>query len=204
LALINPKKKEVQVKIVYYGPGRGGKTTNLEYIYNKFQDRMTTKMLTVKTYGDRTLFFDFLPVDIGVIRGYNIKMQLYTVPGQVKYKATRKLVLRGVDGVVFVADSMVLREKMNILALKDLQENLKSFDKNLFQIPLVLQYNKRDLAISGIPIIPIQQLEKSLNHQLQVPSFEASALSGINVVETMKRIISLTVSSLEEKLVIKG
>ena len=204
MALINPKKKEVQVKIVYYGPGRGGKTTNLEYIYNKFQDRMTTKMLTVKTYGDRTLFFDFLPVDIGVIRGYNIKMQLYTVPGQVKYKATRKLVLRGVDGVVFVADSMVLREKMNILALKDLQENLKSFDKNLFQIPLVLQYNKRDLAISGIPIIPIQQLEKSLNHQLQVPSFEASALSGINVVETMKRIISLTVSSLEEKLVIKG
>ena len=204
MALINPKKKEVQVKIVYYGPGRGGKTTNLEYIYNKFQDRMTTKMLTVKTYGDRTLFFDFLPMDIGLIRGYNIKMQMYTVPGQVKYKATRKLVLRGVDGVVFVADSMVLREKMNILALKDLQENLKSFDKNLFQIPLVLQYNKRDLAISGIPIIPIQQLEKSLNHQLQVPSFEASALGGINVVETMKKIISLTVSSLEEKLVIKG
>ena len=204
MALINPKKKEVQVKIVYYGPGRCGKTTNLEYIYNKFQDRMTTKLLTVKTYGDRTLFFDFLPMDIGLIRGYNIKMQLYTVPGQVKYKATRKLVLRGVDGVVFVADSMVMREKNNILALKDLQENLKSFDKNIFKIPLVLQYNKRDLTRDGIPVIPVERLEKSLNHQLKVPSFEASALAGINVVETMKKIISLTVSSLEEKLVING
>ena len=127
MALINPKTKEVHVKLVYYGPGRGGKTTNLEYIYNKYQDRMTTKLTTVKTYGDRTLFFDFLPLDIGMIGGYNIKMQLYTVPGQVKYQATRRLVLRGVDGVVFVADSMTLREKMNVLSLKDLQENLAIF-----------------------------------------------------------------------------
>ena len=204
MALINPKTKEVQVKLVYYGPGRGGKTTNLEYIYKKFQDRISTKLTIVKTYGDRTLFFDFLPLDIGMIGGYNIKMQMYTVPGQVKYKATRKLVLRGVDGVVFVADSMAMREKMNILALKDLQENLKSFDKNIFKIPLVLQYNKRDLARDGIPIVPVERLEKSLNQQLKVPSFEASALAGVNVVETMKKIISLTVSSLEEKLVING
>jgi len=204
LALINPKKKEVQVKIVYYGPGRGGKTTNLEYIYSKFQDRMTTKLLTVKTYGDRTLFFDFLPVDIGEIRGYNLKMQLYTVPGQVKYKATRKLVLRGVDGVVFVVDSMMLREKMNIAALKDLQENLASFDKNIFSIPLVFQYNKRDLAEEGIPLIPVEKLDKSLNRQLKVPSLEASALSGVNVIETMKKIISLTVTSLEDKLNLSG
>lgn len=202
LALINPKKKEVQVKIVYYGPGRGGKTTNLEYIYNQFQDRMTTKLLTVKTYGDRTLFFDFLPVDIGVIRGYSVKMQLYTVPGQVKYKATRKLVLRGVDGIVFVADSMSMREKMNILSLKDLQENLTSFDKNIFNIPLVFQYNKRDLAVEGIPLLPIEKLEKSLNRQLKVPSLEASALTGENVVETMKKIISLTVGSLEDRLTV--
>lgn len=200
MALINRKKKEVQVKLVYYGPGRCGKTTNLEYIHNKFQDRMTTKLLTVKTYGDRTLFFDFMPLDIGVIRGYNVKMQLYTVPGQVKYKATRRLVLRGVDGVVFVADSMALREKMNLLSLKDLQENLSSFDKSIFKIPLVIQYNKRDLADEGIPVLPIDRLEKSLNRQLKVPSFEASAIKGVNVVETMKKAIMLTVSSLQEKL----
>ncbi len=204
MALINPKKKEVQVKIVYYGPGRGGKTTNLEYIYSKFQDRMTTKLLTVKTYGDHTLFFDFLPVDIGMIRGYSLKMQLYTVPGQVKYKATRRLVLRGVDGIVFVADSMTLREKMNILALKDLQANLASFEKNIFSIPLVFQYNKRDLAEEGIPLLPVEKLDKNLNRQLKAPSLEASALSGVNVVETMKQIISLTVTSLEDKLTLTG
>ena len=200
MALINPKKKEVQVKIVYYGPGRGGKTTNLEYIYKKFQDRMTTKLLTVKTYGDRTLFFDFLPLDIGVIGGYNVKMQLYTVPGQVKYKATRKLVLRGVDGIVFVADSMALREKMNILSLKDLQENLAAFDKNILNIPLVLQYNKCDLAQEGIRLLPIEKLENSLNRQLKAPSFAASAVTGENVVETMKKAITLTVSSLRSRL----
>jgi len=204
LAFINRKSKEVQVKIVYYGPGRGGKTTNLEYIYKKFHERMTTKLLTVKTYGDRTLFFDFLPLDIGVIGGYNIKMQLYTVPGQVKYKATRKLVLRGVDGVVFVADSMTLREKMNILSLKDLQENLATFDKNIFKIPLVFQYNKRDLAQKGIPLLPIEKVDRSLNRQLKAPSFEASAINGTNVVKKMKKVISLTVTSLKEKLELKG
>lgn len=204
MALINPKTKEVQVKLVYYGPGRCGKTTNLEYIYKTFQDRMTTKLTTVKTYGDRTLFFDFLPLEIGVISGYNIKMQLYTVPGQVKYKATRRLVLRGVDGVVFVADSMELREKMNLLSLKDLQENLATFDKSIFKIPLVIQYNKRDLEQQGIPIVPVERLEKTLNRQLKVPSFSASALAGKNVVETMKKAISVTVSSLQEKLSLKG
>jgi len=204
LALINPKKKEVQVKLVYYGPGRGGKTSNLEYIYNKFQDRIQSKLTTVKTYGDRTLFFDFLPLDIGAVMGYNIKMQLYTVPGQVKYKATRRLVLRGVDGIVFVADSMALRRKMNAVSLKDLQENLATFDKNIFKIPLVIQFNKRDLANEGIRLLPIETMEKDLNAKLQAPSFEASALTGLNVVETMKKAISLTVASLQEKLELKG
>ena len=204
MALINPKKKEVQVKLVYYGPGRGGKTTNLEYIHSKVKLRTKSKMTTIKTYGDRTLFFDFLPLDIGVIKGYNIKMQLYTVPGQVKYKATRKLVLRGVDGVVFIADSMSLRRKMNIVSLKDLQENLATLDKNIFKIPLVLQYNKRDLAEQGVPLLSAETLEQDLNKQLKVPSFEASALTGKNVVETMKKAISLTVSSLQEKLESKG
>lgn len=200
MALINPKKKEVQAKLVYYGPGRGGKTSNLEYIFSKFQKRITTKLTSIKTHGDRTLFFDFLPIDIGRVKGYNIKIQFYTVPGQVKYKATRKLVLRGVDGVVFVADSMLLRQKLNIVSLKDLQENLAFFDKNIFKIPLVFQYNKRDLAEQGIPLLPVETLEKDLNRQLKVPSFAASAVSGANVIETMTKAITLTVASLKDKL----
>ncbi len=203
MALINPKTKEVQVKLVYYGPGRGGKTTNLEYVYKKFSDRISGKMTTIKTYGDRTLFFDFLPFDIGVIMGYKVKMQLYTVPGQVKYKATRRLVLRGVDGVVFVADSMKLRKKMNLISLKDLQENLATFNKNIFKIPLVLQYNKRDLEGQSIPLLSSEEIEHDLNRQLKAPSFPASAITGENVIETLKKATSLTVASLQEKLEVK-
>jgi len=201
LALINPRKKEVQVKIVYYGPGRGGKTSNLEYIYNKFQKRIKTKLTTVKTYGDRTLFFDFLPMDVGVIKGYTLKTQFYTVPGQVKYNATRRLVLRGVDGVVFVADSMALRQKMNRVALRNLQENLTTFKKDIFKIPLVLQYNKRDLEKDGIPLLSLKTMEQDLNKHLKVPAFDASAITGHNIVETMKKAINLTVLSVQKKLV---
>ena len=204
MALINPKKKEVQVKIVYYGPGRGGKTTNLEYINKKFRSRIKSEMVTVKTYNDRTLFFDFLPFDIGMIKGYTIKIQFYTVPGQVKYNATRKLVLRGVDGIVFVADSMTLRQEMNIRSLENLRDNLASFNKNLYQMPLVIQYNKRDLGRQGIPILPVEQLQKDLNRQLKVPYFPASAITGENIAATMKKIISLTVISLREKLDLGG
>lgn len=204
MALINPKKKEVQVKVVYYGPGRGGKTTNLEYINKKFRSRIKSEMVTVKTYNDRTLFFDFLPFDIGVIKGYTIKVQFYTVPGQVKYNATRKLVLRGVDGIVFVADSMSLRQEMNIKSLENLRENLASFNKDLNTIPLVIQYNKRDLGKQGIPILSIEEMEKALNSQLKAPSFPASAVTGGNIAATMKKIISLTVVSLKEKLDLGG
>ncbi|MBW1898840.1 MAG: gliding motility protein [Deltaproteobacteria bacterium] len=200
MAIINPKKKEVQVKLVYYGPGRGGKTSNLEYIYERFQNRVQGKLTSIKTHGDRTLFFDFLPLEIGSVKGYNIKIQFYTVPGQVKYKATRRLVLRGVDGIVFVADSMVLRQKLNIVSLKDLQENLATFDKSIFKVPLVFQYNKRDLAEQGIPLLTKEALEKGLNSRLKAPAFEASALSGNNVIETMKKAIALTVVSLKDKL----
>jgi small GTP-binding protein len=200
LAFVNLKKKEVQVKIVYYGPGRGGKTTNLEFIYSKFKERIKTEMVTIKTHGDRTLFFDFLPFDIGKIKGYDIKIQLYTVPGQVKYNATRRLVLRGVDGIVFVADSMVMRRDKNGLSLKNLQENLATYKKSIFKIPLVLQYNKRDLAEQGIPLLSFERLEKDLNSQLKAPSFEASAITGKNVTETMKKIISMTMASLKEEL----
>jgi small GTP-binding protein len=200
MAFVNLKKKEVQVKIVYYGPGRGGKTTNLEYIYSKFNHRIKSEMVTIKTHGDRTLFFDFLPVDMGKIKGYDVRLQFYTVPGQVKYNATRRVVLRGVDGVVFVADSMLIRREKNIVSLKNLHENLMTYKKSMFTIPLVLQYNKRDLAEQNIPLIPIETLEKDLNAELKAPTFEASALSGKNVVETLKKIISMTIFSLEKEL----
>ncbi len=196
MAFVNLKKKEVQAKIVYYGPGRGGKTTNLEYIYSKFRSRIKTEMVTIKTHGDRTLFFDFLPFNVGKIREYDVKIQLYTVPGQVKYDATRRLVLRGVDGIVFVADSMAVRREKNILSLRNLQKNLATFRKSIFKTPIVLQYNKKDLEEQGIPLLPLQTLEKDLNSQLKAPSFEASALTGMNVVPTLKKIISMTMASL--------
>jgi mutual gliding-motility protein MglA len=201
LALINIKKKEVQAKIVYYGPGRGGKTTNLEFIFNKFKDNIKTDMVSIKTNGDRTLFFDFLPLNAGKIKDYSVKIQLYTVPGQVIYNETRRLVLRGADGVVFVADSMSLRKEKNLISLKNLQENLSSYKKSIFKIPLVIQYNKRDLEKEGIPLTPVDVLEQSLNNKLKAPSFEASALSGTNVMLTLRKIISLTVESLSNEIV---
>jgi signal recognition particle receptor subunit beta len=200
MAFVNLKNKEIQVKIVYYGPGRGGKTSNLEYIYKKFAKRINTEMVTVKTHGDRTLFFDFLPFDIGIINGYDVKIQLYTVPGQVKYNATRRLVLRGVDGIVFVADAMAVRREKNILSLKNLQENLAAYKKSIFKIPFVMQYNKMDLKEQGIPLLPIATLERDLNRQLKTPSFPASAVLGNNVVATLKKIISLTVASIKKDL----
>ncbi len=200
MAFVNLKNKEIQVKIVYYGPGRGGKTSNLEYVYKKFAKRINTEMVTVKTHGDRTLFFDFLPFDIGLINGYDVKIQLYTVPGQVKYNATRRLVLRGVDGIVFVADAMAVRREKNILSLKNLQENLAVYKKSIFRIPFVMQYNKMDLKEQGIPLLPLPILEKDLNSQLKIPSFPASAVLGTNVVATLKKIISLTVASIKKDL----
>jgi GTPase SAR1 family protein len=200
MAIINLKKKEVQAKIVYYGPGRGGKTTNLEYIYKKFRSRIQTEIVTIKTHGDRTLFFDFLPIEIGRIKGYDIRMQLYTVPGQVKYESTRRLVLRGVDGIVFVADSLAVRRKENVLSLKSLADNLASYKKSILEIPLVFQYNKRDLLDEGIPLLPVEWLEKDLNSKLKAPYFEVSALKGPNVVQTMKKIIIMTIDSLRKDL----
>lgn len=200
MALINIKKKEVQAKIVYYGPGRGGKTTNLEYIFNRFKKDSKTEMVTIKTNGDRTLFFDFLPLNAGKIKDYSVKIQLYTVPGQVVYNETRRLVLRGADGIVFVADSLSLRKEKNFISLKNLQENLSTYKKSIFQIPLVIQYNKRDLEEEGIPLTPVNILEQSLNSKLNAPSFEASALKGANVMQTLKKIISMTVASLADEI----
>ncbi len=199
MASINLKKKLIQAKIVYYGPGRGGKTTNLEKIYEKFKHRIKSEMVSIKTHGDRTLFFDFLPFDMGQIKGYDVKVQLYTVPGQVRYNATRKLVLNGVDGIVFVADSMAVRRERNILSLKNLAENLLLYKKNIKSVPLVMQYNKRDLNEKGIALLEIETLEKDLNSVLKAPYFPASALAGHNVVNTLKKIIAMTMASLKNE-----
>jgi len=200
MAFVNLKNKEIQVKIVYYGPGRGGKTTNLEYVYKKFAQRINTEMVTVKTHGDRTLFFDFLPFDIGIINGYDVKIQLYTVPGQVKYNATRRLVLRGVDGIVFVADAMAIRREKNIQSFQNLQENLANYKKRVEKMPCVMQYNKMDLQEQGIPLIPLPVLNQELNGRLKAPAFPASAIRGTNVVATLKKIISMSVATIKKDL----
>lgn len=199
MALINIKTKEIQIKIVYYGPGRGGKTTNLEYINHNYKDRIKTEMVSLKTHDDRTLFFDFLPFDVGQIKGFEVTIQLYTVPGQAKYNATRRLVLRGVDGVVFVADVQKEQRKKNIESLNQLYENLKTYDIDIFKIPLVMQYNKIDLKEMKIPILSSKIMQKDLNSLLRVPAFEASALTGGNVVPTLKKIITITLASIQDQ-----
>jgi len=199
MAIINLKKREVECKIVYYGPGRGGKTTNLQYIFQHSRNLMTDEMVSIKTRGDLTLFFDFVPMGVGKIKGCDVRVQLYTVPGQVKYSSTRKLVLKGVDGLVFVADSLKIRHEKNILSLKDLAINLQSYGLNIMKIPLVLQYNKRDLASDGVPVMPVAEMEKAYNHQLKVPSFAASAVTGENVNATLKTCLVLTLKSLKKE-----
>ncbi|NOX33814.1 MAG: GTPase domain-containing protein [Deltaproteobacteria bacterium] len=200
MALINVKTREVQIKIVYYGPGRGGKTTNLEYINKKYRNQIKTEMVSLKTQDDRTLFFDFLPFDVGQIKGFDITIQLYTVPGQVKYNATRKLVLRGVDGIVFVADVQKEQRKKNIESLNQLYENLETYKLDLFKMPLVMQYNKIDLKLTNIPVLSSQTMQKDLNSLLRVPAFEASALKGGNVILTLKKIISTTLASIQDQV----
>lgn len=199
MALIDLSKKEVHCKIVYYGPGRCGKTTNLIYIYNAMSDATKGKMLTIETKGDRTLFFDLLPLNLGKIGGFDIRIQLYTVPGQTIYASTRKLVLKGVDGVVFVADSLKVRKAKNIESLQDLSNNLKEHGKSIDEIPMVIQYNKRDLVSSPIPTLSIEELKKDLNPNNKWRDFEASAVKGIGVFETLREISKLTVKYVAQK-----
>ena len=200
MALLNVKDRIIECKLVYYGPGRGGKTTNLEYIFRTGKKYTAGDMISIKTKGDRTLCFDFLPIGLGKIRGCDVKVQLYTVPGQAKYGSTRKLVLKNVDGVVFVADSLEIRRKASMLSLKDLQQNLAEQNISIFKIPLVLQYNKRDLGDEGIPILPVKTMENDLNRQLKVPAFEASALKGNGVAKTLNKCLSLTLNHLLKQL----
>lgn len=200
MAIVNLKKREIECKIVYYGPGRCGKTTNLEYIFKAFKKQITGEMVSINTDGDRTLFFDFLPMELGKIKGCDVRVHLYTVPGQVQYTSTRKLVLRGVDGVVFVADSLEVRREKNMLSLKDLHQNLKEYGLSILKIPLVMQYNKRDLAKEGIPLMTVEQMHKELNRQLEVPSFPASAVNGDGVGKTLQACLKLTIQSLKKEL----
>jgi mutual gliding-motility protein MglA len=200
VSFIDLSKNEVQCKIVYYGPGRGGKTTNLLYIHQAMSEAVRGKMVTIDTKGDRTLFFDFLPLALGKIQNLSIKIQLYTVPGQVMYNATRKLVLKGVDGVVFVADSLKVQKEKNVESLENLKQNLADDGIDAKEIPLVMQYNKRDLSGSNIPILSVEEMERDLNRDLKVPWFPGSALKGDGVFETLREISKRTVKHVSRKL----
>jgi len=183
LSFINFAAREINCKIVYYGPGLGGKTTNLQFIYDKTNDKQRGKMISLATETDRTLFFDFLPLDLGTVRGFRTRFHLYTVPGQVFYDASRKLILRGVDGVVFVADSQSERLDANAEAIDNLQDNLKEHGYNFQTIPYVLQLNKRDLPNA----LPVDELKKELMRRSE-PVFEAVAFQGSGVFETLKEV----------------
>jgi len=200
MAVFNAKDRIIECKVVFYGPGRGGKTTNLEYIFKAFNKHTSAEMVSINTQGDRTLFFDFLPIGLGKIRGCDVKIQLYTVPGQPKYRSTRKMVLKGVDGVVFVADSLEIQRKPNVESLKDLAENLAGENKNVFKIPLVMQFNKRDLGDQGIPVMPEDLMNRELNSKLKAPYHLASALKGTGVGATLKEALLLTLRHLQQEL----
>jgi mutual gliding-motility protein MglA len=202
MPFINFSKDEIQCKIVYYGAGFCGKTTNLQYIFGNTRDEIRGKMVSIDTKGDRTLFFDFLSLNLGKIRGFDIRVQLYTVPGQVHYDATRKLVLKGVDGVVFVADSLKVQRKKNIESLINLAKNLAEKGISIRTIPLVIQYNKRDLDGTDSEILPMEVLEKDLNSMLKVPSFPGSALKGKGVYETLREISKLVVKDVSRKILL--
>lgn len=202
MAFINKSAKEIQVKVVYYGPGRCGKTTNLLYVNQKMNAQFMGKMISIDTRGDKTLFFDFLPLSLGKIRGFNIRVQLYTVPGQVLYNESRKMVLKGVDGVVFVADSMEVQSEANKESLQNLRENLAEDNLDMDELPLVLQLNKRDLEGSVIPVMAREAMEVDLNSILKnpAPTVLASALQGPGVFETLREISKITIKSVHHKL----
>jgi mutual gliding-motility protein MglA len=191
MSMINYASREINCKIVYYGTGLGGKTTNLEHVYSKVNPESRGKMISLATETDRTLFFDFLPVDLGSIRGFKTRFHLYTVPGQVYYNASRKLILKGVDGIIFVADSQAQRAEANIESMHNLFENLESYGYDLETIPFAIQYNKRDLD----NILPVETLREQLN-PAGVPDFEGVAIEGVGVFETLRAVSKLVVKTL--------
>jgi signal recognition particle receptor subunit beta len=193
VSLVNYATREITCKIVYYGPGRSGKTTNLHYIYGQVPGDRKGQMVSLATQTDRTLFFDFLPIDLGTISGFTTRFQLYTVPGQVYYQTTRKLVLQGADGVVFVADSQARQLGENVESMQDLHLNLAEQGVDVRTMPLVIQYNKQDLPPELTT--PVPELEESLNFR-GVPSFTADALHGPGVFETLRGISEIVLRKL--------
>jgi signal recognition particle receptor subunit beta len=204
MAIVNLKKRQIECKVVYYGPARCGKTTNLEYIHKAFKKQVKGNMVSINTDGDRTLFFDFLPLELGQLMGCDVQVQLYTVPGQVRYSSTRKLVLRGADGIIFVADSLEVRREKNMVALKDLQQNLREYDISIFEVPLVMQFNKRDLKDANIELMPLEKMQQDLNRQLKVPAFPGSALAGDGVGGTLNACLKLVLKALQKELNLGG
>lgn len=191
MSMINYASREINCKLVYYGPGLGGKTTNLEYVYNKVNPDTRGKLISLATEQERTLFFDFLPVDLGTIRGFKTRFHLYTVPGQVYYNASRRLILKGVDGIVFVADSQAERMDANIAAMENLYENLADYGYDPRELPIVLQWNKRDLPSA----VPVEELRAQLN-PTSLAEFEAVAVDGTGVFDTLKAVSKLVLKSL--------
>ena len=194
MSLVNYSTREITSKIVYYGPGRSGKTTNLQYIYGQVPEDRRGRMVSLATETDRTLFFDFLPLDLGTISGFQTRFQLYTVPGQVYYDATRKLVLQGADGVVFVADSQRAQADENVDSFRNLQVNLLEQGVDPRQIPIVLQYNKRDLP----EVMSVDELDDLLNYR-DLPRYEARALAGAGVFDTLRGISEQVLRRLSQR-----
>ena len=194
MTFINYAAREINCKIVFYGPGLGGKTTNLQYIYDRTNANSKGKLISLATETDRTLFFDFLPLDLGTVRGFRTRFHLYTVPGQVFYDASRKLILKGVDGVVFVADSQKARAESNVESLQNLDKNLKEQGYDLAVVPYVLQFNKRDLPTA----MPADEMYQQLNIKGE-PTFEAVAPQGVGVFETLKAVAKLVLLELKKK-----
>jgi len=194
MSFINYAAREINCKLVYYGPGLCGKTTNLQHIYKKVDPGTKGKLISLATESERTLFFDFLPLELGTIRGFKTRFHLYTVPGQIFYEASRRLILKGADGVVFVADSQLERMEANIQSLADMQQHLADQGIDPDKIPLVIQYNKRDLTNA----VPIDELQKTLNPR-NLPRFEAVASQGIGVFETLKAIAKVVMQELQKK-----
>ena len=193
MSFINYSSREINCKLVYYGPGLCGKTTNLQYIYNKTREDAKGKMISLATETERTLFFDFLPLSLGEIRGFKTRFHLYTVPGQVFYDASRKLILKGVDGVCFVADSQLERMEANIESLENLRENLQEQGYELDKLPYCVQYNKRDLPSA----VPLEELSELLN-PTKVPEYEAIATSGQGVFDTLKALAKQVLQELRK------
>ncbi|MGH7462107.1 MAG: GTP-binding protein [Longimicrobiales bacterium] len=191
MSMINYASREINCKLVYYGPGLGGKTTNLEYVYGKVNPDTRGKLISLATEQERTLFFDFLPVDLGSIRGFKTRFHLYTVPGQVYYNASRRLILKGVDGIVFVADSQAERMDANVAAMQNLYENLTDYGYDPAQIPIVLQWNKRDLPTA----VSLDEMRANLNPD-SLPEFEAVAVSGDGVFDTLRAVSKLVLKTL--------